>query len=113
MSIKKADLVDRGILISYKGFTKDAFLAAEASQVKLLEIEDLEYQAKRFGPIVQIFEEAEKVPPPKPSENLIFVLMPFLKDLEDLYIYGIRGAAEKTGHVCLRADEIEHNSTQA
>ncbi len=108
--LRKAGLIDRGILISYKGFTKEAFSSAKALQIDLLGVEDLESRANKFGPIVHIFEKAEKAPPPKLSKDFIFVLMPFTKGLEDLYIYGIRGAAEKTGYVCLRADEIEHNS---
>jgi len=108
--LRKAGLIDRGVLISYKGFTKEAFSTAEALKIDLLRIEDLEFRASKFGPIVQIFEKAEKAPPPKLSKDLVFVLMPFTKDLEDLYIYGIRGAVEKTGYVCRRADEIEHNS---
>ena len=107
--LRKAGLIDRGILISYKGFTKEAFSTAEALKIDLLRIEDLEFRASKFGPIVKIVEKAEKAPPPKLSKDLVFVLMPFTKDLEDLYIYGIRGAVEKTGYVCRRADEIEHN----
>lgn len=108
--LRKADLIDHGIILSYKGFTKEAFSAAEPFQINLVRFEDLEFRANKFGPIMHIFENAEKAPPPKLSKNFIFVLMPFKKDLEDLYIYGIRGAAEKTGYVCIRADEIEHNS---
>jgi len=108
--LRKAGFIDRGILLSYSGYTKEAFSAAEALQIELLTIEDLEVRASKFGAISHIFEKAEKAPPPKPSKDLIFVLMPFKKELEDLYIYGIRRAAEETGYVCLRADEIEHNS---
>ena len=44
------------------------------------------------------------------SGKIVFALMPLDDEYEDLYIYGIRGATEKTGFFCLRADEIEHNS---
>lgn len=108
--LRKAGLIDRGVLISYKGFTKEAFSTAEALQIDLLRIEDLEFRATKFGPVVQIVEKAEKAPPPKLSKDLVFVLMSFTKALEDLYIYGIRAAVEKTGYVCRRADEIERNS---
>lgn len=47
---------------------------------------------------------------PKFEKDFIFVLMPFTKDLDDLYIYGIRGPVEESGYSCIRADEIEHNT---
>ena len=43
------------------------------------------------------------------EKKQVFVLMSLCKDYMDLYIYGIKGAAEKTGFVCRRSDEIEHN----
>jgi hypothetical protein len=108
--LRKAGLIDRGMLISLNGFTKEASLSAKEFGIELLKFEDLEFQAGRYGSITRFVEKAEKASPPKLSKNLIFVLMPFAEELEDLYVYGIRGAAEKTGYVCLRADEIEHNS---
>jgi hypothetical protein len=85
-------------------------LSAKEFEIDLLKLEDLETKAGHYRSVGDFIEKAEKISPPKPKKNLIFVLMPFVEELEDLYIYGIRGAAEKTGYVCLRADEIEHNS---
>src|SRR3972149_2461573 len=84
--------------------------SAKEFGIELLKFEDLECQAGKYGSIDEFVKKVEKTPPPKVSKNLIFVVMPFSLELEDLYIYGIRGAAEKTGYACLRADEIEHNS---
>jgi len=92
------------------GFTKEAFLSAKEFGIELLKFEDLECQAGKHESIDKFSKKAEKGSPPKLNKNLIFVLMPFADESEDLYIYGIGGAAEKTGFACLRADEIEHNS---
>jgi hypothetical protein len=108
--LKKKDYVDRGILISNSGYTKEAYSTAQASQINLLKIEDLEASASKYGSIPKIVEKSEKARPPRFGKKFVFVLMPFREDYEDLYIYGIRGAVEKTGFVCRRADELEHNS---
>jgi len=93
--LRKAGFIDRGILISYKGFTEGAFSSAKAFQIDLLRVEDLEFRAKEFGPIAHIFKKAEKAHPPERSRKLIFVLMPFTKDSRDVYIYGVGGAAKR------------------
>jgi hypothetical protein len=108
--LRKANLIDRGMLVSLNGFTKEASLSAKEFEIELLKFEDLESQAGRYRSVNAFIEKAEKMSPPKPKKDLIFVLMPFVAELEDLYIYGIRRAAERAGYVCLRADEIEHNS---
>ena len=107
--LRRGGFIDRGIIISLKGFTKEAYNVAKAYDIDLLKIEDLEARVRQYAPIDPIIKEAEKTPPPKKENNLLFVLMPFRDDLHDLYIYGIRGAAEKTGFYCVRADDIEHN----
>lgn len=110
--LRKGGFIDKGMIISYNGFTKDAYQSAKVFQVELQKIEDIEIRVDyaRHGAILHIVEKSEKEPPPKFGDKFIFVLMPFNKDYEDLYLYGIRGAVEKAGFVCRRADEIEHNS---
>lgn len=108
--LKKGRFIEHGLLISYKGYTKEAYEAAKVFNIDLLRIEDLEVRAYKYGPIDSIIVKSYKAPPPKFNKKFMFVLMSFDKENEDLYIYGIRGAAEKTGFVCKRADEIEHNS---
>jgi hypothetical protein len=103
-------IIDLGILVAYNGFTKPAFDVANKQKVELLSFASLEIQANTYGPIAKFIAQAKKEPPPEAKKKLIFVLMPFSEDLKDTYLYGIRGAAEKTGYICLRADEIEHNS---
>ena len=39
----------------------------------------------------------------------VFVLMPFSKEMLDVFIFGIRWAAEEVGAVVERADDLEHN----
>lgn len=117
--------IDKAAIVGYQGFTPDAFLVAQAAQVDLVSFADLEHrvitasgelperyfgvQARVYGPIATIIERAERETLPESFPDTVFVLMPFIDDLEDTYVYGIRGAAEKLGLKCSRADEIEHN----
>jgi Restriction endonuclease len=123
--LKQTGKIDKATVVGYQGFTQDAFLAAQAAQVDLVTFADLEHrvieasgekperyfgsQALIFGPIAKIIKQAEQEVLPESFPDSVFVLMPFLDELEDTYVYGIRGAAEKLGLKCSRADEIEHN----
>lgn len=62
-------------------------------QINKVELEILKLSAKTEEPV-----------------KIAFALMPLGEEYKDLYIYGIRGAAEKTGFVYFRSDEIEHNA---
>ncbi len=108
--LREKDIVDQGIVVAYKGFTKSAIEEAKKWDIQLLTFAALEARAEKYGPIANFVALAKKEPPPELDKKLMFVLMPFSEELIDLYLYGIRGAAEKTGYTCFRADEIEHNS---
>lgn len=117
--LTKAGLVDKVALVAYMGFSKEALFAAQAAQLDLVTFADLEIKVSRLKRtkgfvtdkdiIQQIIRKAEKEELPDRFPKEVFVLMPFLPVLDDLYIYGISGCAEKLGLRCKRADDIEHN----
>jgi hypothetical protein len=41
---------------------------------------------------------------PKDEKPSVFVAMPFAKEMEDVYYYGIQGAVHRAGYNCVRAD---------
>ena len=41
-----------------------------------------------------------------PDKKLCFVIMPFRKELDEVYEYGIKPAVEESGYLCVRADEL-------
>lgn len=108
--LRKKKIIDRGILIAYKGFSPSVMKQARDKGVDLVSLDLLEKYKTELRLIKQPSILARKEPQPEPTKKLIFVLMPFSENLKDLYLYGIRGAAEKNGYVCRRADEIQHNS---
>jgi nucleoside 2-deoxyribosyltransferase len=57
----------------------------------------------------QLLNEAGPLLPAPAKRLKVFVLMPFAKDFEDVYVLGIRDVAEGLGLVVERADEIEHS----
>ena len=122
--LKQAGQIDKATLVAYQGFTQDAFLAAQAAGIELISFADLEsrfggvhmmFQSpsrinySRYGAIATIIKKAERAKLPKTFPETVFVLMPFSSELDDVYLYGIRGCVQKLGLKCRRADEIEHN----
>jgi hypothetical protein len=116
-TLKDSGIVDRGIIVSYSGFTKDASLVAAATGIELLHFKDLKVRAgagrklsaqKPTMTLEKIIEEKER-DGEKRKERApnVFVLMPFSKDLEDVYYLGIAETAKKLGCSCERIDEIE------
>lgn len=110
--LRNAGLVDKAVIVAYSGFTPNAFSVAKASNVELQTFTDFEIKVTPhiYGPVATIIQEAEQKPIPESFPDLVFVLMPFSSDLDDLYFYGIRGSAERFGLQCKRADEIIHDS---
>jgi hypothetical protein len=112
--LKNAGKVDKNILVAYNGFTKDAYLAAENSGIELTSFADLEQKlvdVTDSSVLGKIDQKIKLVQQPERFSKTIFVMMPFAEEMNDLYIYGIRGCAEKLGLKCVRADELEHNSS--
>jgi len=113
--LKKSGEIDKSVLVAYNGFTQDAFLAAKSMNVDLVTFADLEVKLAKTSPkgmeiMDEIIKVAEKTPQPTKFDKEVFVVMPFSKELNDLYIYGIRGCIEKLGLTVVRADEMEFNS---
>jgi len=109
--LRDADLVDKAVLVSYQGFTPDSFSVAQATGVELRTFVDFEAKVSYhiYGAVPKIIETAERRPIPVLFPDLVFVLMPFKDELDDLYFYGIRGSAERVGLRCKRADELIHD----
>jgi len=97
--------IQRGLLLSTSGFTKEAALVAESQGLTLMTLDEL---VERSGGVDAL--------PPLPEETTVrkrksqkgaFVLMPFRKELDDVYYFGIRQPLEQSGYVVQRADEIQ------
>lgn len=116
-TLKDSGLVDKGIIVSYSGFTKDAYSVASATGIELLHFNDLKARAgtgkkvTRQEPaqtLKEIIEEKE-LEETKRKERApnVFVLMPFSTDLDDVYYLGIAETAKKLGCSCERVDKLE------
>jgi hypothetical protein len=116
-TLKDAGLVDRGIIVSFSGFTQDASLVAAQSGVELVTLEDL--RQRHPSPLQPTARQTEPPPeralpevdsPPNISSRArrVFVVMPFAPELEDVYHLGIRESVQEVGGACERADEIQY-----
>ncbi len=114
-TLKESGVIDKGVIVASSGFTQDAYLVAEKTNLELLTIDDLRQAVTEQGISLPV------VAPGKPSKpaarkslktrkegKQIFVLMPFSSGLEDVYHLGIREVVAKLGASCERADEIEY-----
>ena len=123
--LRQMGLIDKAVMVTSKGYTQSASIAAETSGVELLTFQDLEARLggyprwtpeirfSKFGAetilrIEKAVEQAEDMPLPDSFPNTVFVAMPFAEQMEDVYIYGIRKSVVEHGLTCKRADEIEH-----
>lgn len=110
--LKQRDLIDRGLIVSTNGFTRQAREAGKEHKIDLLELADLEQKA--VGSRTQVVEEevafeGGKRPGAAGHRPHAFVVMSFSQENEDIYILGIREVAERMNFVVERADSIEHN----
>lgn len=112
--LRDRTLINRIMVVSKSGFTKEARSSADTHDVQLLELSDLQQRVhgreRALHKFEKELEEAQiqslkKVDRPK----RIFVIMPFSKEFDDVYLLGVREVAEKLGLVAERADDIEHN----
>lgn len=110
--LKGAGLIDKAVLVAYSSFTPEGISVARSAGIDLINFRDFEAKviSKSPGSASRIVDSAEKTNIPASFPDLIFVLMPFSEELDDLYIYGIRGCAQKHGLRCKRADEILHDN---
>ncbi len=112
--LRSRNLVERGILVSHSGFTKTARAAAQEHGLDLVEFADLEQRvAGREAEVFDVESQlhltqqvtVERSPKRAP------VVMPFSKEYNDIYVFGIRDVAEELGIVAERADDIQHNDS--
>lgn len=110
-TLKAADLVDRGVLVSHRGFTQDATLVAKIAGIELLTLDDLRQRISvSQRRVLTQPKEPEESPPSelKGTGPRVFVAMPFAPELDDVYHLGIRETVQHAGGACERADEIQH-----
>jgi len=115
-TLKDSRIVDKGIIVSYSGFSQDAFLVAEKTGIELLHYRDLQIAGKKGKTIIKetvktteeiLEKKVIDVEKRKERSPKIFVLMPFSHDLDDLYHLGILDTARKLNCSCERVDEVE------
>ena len=125
-TLQESSLADRGVLVSYAGFTQDASLVAQQTGVELLTIEDLRQAAAQRSSAArgprqsQKHEEVhtEDIPVEEPRQeqerprlSTFFVVMPFMPELDDVYHLGIREVVRELGASCERADEMQYTGS--
>lgn len=135
--LKEFIKIDNSIIVAYNGFSNNAHTIAKMANIELISFAELEENVQKlnidfkklfsikynyYGPTIinkpfsfdsvlnKFILNSEKKILPKKFKKTLFVLMPFKKELDDHYKYGIIGSAKKFGLKCVRADEIEHNS---
>jgi hypothetical protein len=97
--------VKRGVLLSTSGFTKQASIVAESQGLTLITIEELLRKSGGIETLPPLSEDIRLRR--RKHEKWAFVLMPFKKELDDIYYFGIRQPLEQSGYVVQRADEIQ------
>jgi hypothetical protein len=112
--LKQRDFVDRGAIVTSKGFTHQARTAGREMGLDLLEFADLQQRvlgktAELKAAEIEIDDARIKTAESRIEPSRIFVLMPFASEFGDVYMLGIREVAEKLGFAVDRADDIEHN----
>jgi Restriction endonuclease len=91
--LKQRSLIDRAIIVSTNRFTRQARDAAREHNIDLVEIADLEHKLSEVrgqSSEAEINFDDVKTNEAKPSKLHAFVLMPFSREFDDVYILGIR-----------------------
>lgn len=101
-------LADVATIVAANGFSRYAREAAAEFGIELLEIEDLQTLAAQTGaaPTTPAPTVEDVAPVDREPARLAFVALPFKKSFDDLYVYGIRSAAEAAQIVVERADDV-------
>jgi Restriction endonuclease len=112
--LRQRSLIDRATIVAANGFTTQAREAARNHDIEALDISDLRQRVRGQEDAVrkaepQIDIERLRITQDPNRRKRLFVLMPFSKQFNDVYILGIRDVAERLGIVVERADDIEHN----
>lgn len=115
-TLRESGLVDKGVIVSYSGFSPDALLASKETGIELVLFKDLEARLdvkkvsskeRHKESIEAIHREELQIKERRERSPKVFVLMPFSSDLDDVYHLGIRETADALHCSCERVDEIE------
>lgn len=112
--LKQRGLIDRASIVARSGFTRQARDVASEHSLELLELADLEQRAKGKKAAIEVAEKQlaeEQIAPERERPKRVFVVMPFAKEFEDVYMLGIRNVAEDLGLIVERADDVEHTQS--
>jgi hypothetical protein len=112
--LRHRGLINRATVVARSGFTRQAREAASEYSLELLELADLEQRAKGKQDAIDVAEREfakEQSTPDRDRPKRVFVVMPFSKEFEDVYLLGIREVAENLGFTVERADDIEHSES--
>ncbi len=112
--LKSRELIDKAMLVSLNGYTAAGRQLASELGIELLEIDDLKQKisgrekeySQNYNKLINEDERVNKIES-KDKRKKIFVVMPFSKEFDDIYVLGIREVAEKLGLVAERADNVE------
>ncbi len=116
-TLKEAKFVDKGVIVSYSGFSKDAHLVSEKTGIELLTLEDLKQAVSIKKSILmpslekstlEFIESKKELPEERRAKSPeIFAIMPFISEFDDVYFLGIHEVVTSLGYSCKRVDEIE------
>jgi hypothetical protein len=115
-NLKRIDKIDKGVIVSFSGFSQDASITSESMGIELLRYKDLEQRVNKIrGPHPKVVERTNNIMEQKLSQiekkrersPKIFVLMPFAPELDDLYFLGIHEVAVELQCSCDRVDKLE------
>lgn len=112
--LRERKLIDRATVVARAGFTHQARQAASQYGIELLELDDLKQRAHGKQKEIDAAEldlAAEQSSEQHARRTRVFVVMPFSKEFEDVYLLGIRDVAERLGFIVERADDIEHTES--
>jgi Restriction endonuclease len=112
--LKNRSLIDKLVLVSTNGFTHQARASASEHNLLLVELSDLKQRVRGLEDAVKRAErevtyESQILSKDAERQKRVFVVMPFSREFDDVYVLGIREVAERLGLVVERADDIEHN----
>ena len=100
-----------GWLVTTSGFTKRATDELERFRLKGLTVRELSHQltSKTVDATNVRKRRAQDVTAARSRHRRIFVITPFKDEMDDVFIFGIRWAAERLDAVAERAGDLEHN----
>jgi len=110
-AIKIGNNIDKAIIVTYSGFSQEAQLFADSNGIELLQIKDLtatkemiQSQSRKKITELRVVQKKTAEITRYPD---IFTIMPFSKEFEDTYYFGIHETVKECGLTCERVDEME------